>query len=57
MGPDGPAPTLVKGRNQIGNQAIVPELLCQQNHIIHGFLGKMWFGAIENLYKIGKSIG
>jgi hypothetical protein len=57
MGPDGPAPALVKGRNQIGNQAIVPELLCQQHPIINGFLGKMWFGTIENLHKMREGAG
>jgi hypothetical protein len=44
-------------RNQTGNQAIVPELLGQQKQIINGFLGKMWFGAIDNLQKMGKSAG
>jgi hypothetical protein len=27
------------------------------NQINNGFLGNMWFGAIENLDKIGKSAG
>jgi hypothetical protein len=44
-------------RNQTGNQAIVPGLLPQQNQIINGFMRKMWFGAIENLHKMGKSAG
>jgi hypothetical protein len=50
-------PGNVSLRNQIGNQAIVPELLRQQNQIINGFLRKMWFGAIKNLHKMGKSAG
>jgi hypothetical protein len=35
----------------------VPELLRRQNQIINGFLGKMWFGAIENLHEMGKAPG
>jgi hypothetical protein len=50
-------PGIVSLRNKTGNQAIVPELLRQHNQIINGFLGKMWFDAIENLHKMSKSFG
>jgi hypothetical protein len=50
-------PGNVSLRNQTGNQVIVPELLCQQNQIINGFLRKMWFGVIENLDKMVKTPG
>jgi hypothetical protein len=50
-------PGNVSLRNQHGNQAMVPELLRQQNQIINGFLKKMWFGGIENLHQMSKSSG
>jgi hypothetical protein len=50
-------PENVSLQNQTGNQAIVPELMRQQNQIINGFLEKIWFGVIENPYKIGKGAG
>jgi hypothetical protein len=47
-------PENISSRNQTGNQAVVPELMSQQHQIINDFLGQMWFGAIEDLHKMGK---